>query len=421
VTREGTELHIAALPFPSYQGTQAAIRSMLEARARRDARAELFSYGARGYAWTPSFPLHRGPDDAHSALRSGPSWTKVLADLRMGQALPGLCRRRGARVLIAHHVEAMALACGMRDLPRVFFAHTDLSAELPSYAAPRWERVLSAAGAVVDRVLCGQAHAVAAISPALRDALQAATGVPAMYVPTPWAVPAPIRDAERACARHQLGVPATACVALYAGNLDAYQAAEQALDALARLAAGGGPKVTLLLATNSGPLRFVARARQLSVPLHTCPLGGEPVRRLVHAAADLAIVPRATPGGLPMKLLDALARGLPCALAPLAAAGLPLAGRAEQARAPGACALADAVASLLVQLRTPERRCALRDNARAYVASEHRLERFHAALDALIEAARHGHARTTNTARSALDAARKHAAVERISAIDRVT
>lgn len=383
-----TELHIAAQPFPSYQGTQAAIRAMLEARAARGDAAELFTYGAEGYAWKPGFPLHRGPDNARGALRSGPSWPKVFADLRMGIMLPSLCRRRATRVLIAHHVEAMALACRMRGLLRVFFAHTDLAAELPSYAAPRYGRILTQTGALTDRALCSQAHAVAAISPALCEALQASTGIRATYVPTPWPVPEPIHPSERVAARHQLGLQEHTVVALYAGNLDPYQDAEQTLAALARLAAAGGPRLTLLLATNSAPQRFLARAVQLGVPFRTWPLGAEPVRRMVHAAADLAIVPRATPGGLPIKLLDAMARGLPCALTPLAAAGLRLRGRAEQADAPGPLALADAVARLLSRLDQPEQRSELSDRARAYIAFEHSPARFHAALDRVLKHAR---------------------------------
>jgi hypothetical protein len=387
------ELHVAALPFPSYQGTQAAVRSMLETRNALGTRAELFTYGARGYELEPSFALHRGPDSTHTALRSGPSWAKVLADLRMGRELPALCRQRRARVIVAHHVEAMALACCIRELPRVFFAHTDLAAELPSYAAPRCARMLEAAGASVDRVLCAQADAIAAISPLQQQQLRVSTGCDATYVPTPWFVPEPIHPTERARARHQLGLGEAASVALYAGNLDAYQDAELTLAALERLATHGGPRLTLLLATNSEPARFLAHAVRRGVPFRTLALGGEPVRRLLHAAADLAIVPRATPGGLPMKLLDALSRGLPCALAPLAAAGLPLAGSAEQACGPGATQLADAVAQLVAQLERPELRRARSDAARSYVATEHHSDRFVSALDRVVASAQKHHAR----------------------------
>ena len=85
------ELHLAALPFPSYQGTQAAIRSMLETRHASGTRVELFTYGNAGYDWESPFPLHRGPEAARVALRSGPSVAKLLADART--AVPAYVRQ----------------------------------------------------------------------------------------------------------------------------------------------------------------------------------------------------------------------------------------------------------------------------------------------------------------------------------------
>jgi glycosyltransferase involved in cell wall biosynthesis len=384
------ELHIAALPFPSYQGTQAALRSMLESRNAQGVNAELFTYATAGYDLQPSFTLHRAARHPEVGLRSGPSWAKVAADLRMGLALPYLARERGSKLLIAHHVEAMLLAACLPHLPTVFFAHTDLGAELPSYARARYTPLLGAAGTTLDRLLYSRAHAIAAISPALRDRIRASTRFSAQYVPTPWPLAAPIRNAERARARLQLGLAAQCHVALYAGNLDAYQDAELTLDALQELASHGGPRVTLLLATRSQPRHFLQRAISLGVPFRTLELGAEPVRRLAHAAADFAIVPRAVPGGLPMKLLDALARGVPCAIGPLSAAGLPLSGIARAASAPTAAALAQAIAELASHAST---RLALAERGRSYIAHEHSAVRFGKALDAVTAAAREEHAR----------------------------
>ena len=375
------ELHVAALPFPSYQGTQAALRNMIEARAS-DARAlELFTYGVSGYAHSPSYVWHRTPQAPAVSLQSGPSWAKVALDARMGLQLVSLIRKAKPEVLIAHHVEAMSLACLFPGVPRVFFAHTDLGAELPSYAPQRCGLALGALGRGLDRGLCARADAVAAISPALAERLTALSGKRIQYVPTPWPLPEPISAAERADARHKLGVAPDTKLALYAGNLDAYQDAQSVLEALQLLAAERGLPVTLLLATRSEPRAFLQRAVELGVAFRTHTLDGEPVRRLLHAAADCAIVPRAVPGGLPMKLLDALARGLPCALTPCASAGLPLDDCAVQAKHDSAAALADAVARLLTQ---PRLRSALGERARGYVAAEHSVSRFRDALDAAV-------------------------------------
>jgi glycosyltransferase involved in cell wall biosynthesis len=51
-------------------------------------------------------------------------------------------------------------------------------------------------------------------------------------------------------------------------------------------------------------------------------LASEADRRRAHAAADLVVVPRASSAGLPVKLLDALARGVPAVAAHKAAGGL---------------------------------------------------------------------------------------------------
>lgn len=376
------ELHLAALPFPTQQGTQAAIRSMLEARVRSGRRAELFTYGARAYELTPSFPLHRAGSRPAISLRSGPSLAKLALDVRMAAQLRELVEEIQPSVIVAHHVEAMLLALSLGGrVPSVFFAHTDLSAELPSYAGPRLARALAWSGRALDRQLCQRAHGLAAISPTLCNQLERVSARKPVHVPTPWPLPEPIRPAERATSRLALGLAADSCVALYAGNLDAYQAAESVLEALHMLAAGGGTRISLLLATASEPRAFLTRAVELGVPFRTCQLGDERVRRSVHAAADFAIVPRAVPGGLPIKLLDALARGLPCALAPLAAAGLPVQDSTVCAALQTPSALASAIARLS---RDAGLRRELAQRARAYVARAHDDLSFGTALDRVV-------------------------------------
>jgi glycosyltransferase involved in cell wall biosynthesis len=382
------ELHVAALPFPTQQGTQASIRSMLEARVRNGRRAELFTYGTRAYELEPSFALHRASSVPNVSLRSGPSLAKLALDVRMGTQLHALVKELRPRVIVAHHVEAMLLALSLRGrVPSVFFAHTDLSAELPSYAAPRWADALAWTGRKLDRELCRRAEGLAAISPTLCNQLERVSKRSATHVPTPWPLPEPIRASERASSRLALGLAADSCVALYAGNLDAYQAADSVLEALCMLAAGGGERVTLLLATASEPHAFLARAVELGVPFRTCPLGDEAVRRRVHAAADFAIVPRAVPGGLPIKLLDALARGLACALAPLAAAGLPVHDSTVCAALQTPSALASAIARVT---RDVGLRRQLGQRGRAYVARAHDDLSFGTALDRVVAEATSG-------------------------------
>lgn len=363
--REATSLHVAALPFPSPQGTQAAIRFMLEALRRGGVRAELLTY-AHGEG-AVSFPHQRAaalvPD---RSLRSGPSFAKVANDLSLGVALAS----HRAEQLVAHHVEAAAIARFARR-PWVFVAHTDLEAELPSYLAPRWRALAARAGAEVDRSLGRAAGALAAVSPLLASSLAARCARPVHVVPIPWPVPAPMEPSERLRARRVLGLPDDVRTVLYAGNLDGYQGLEPLWEALARLRAERRA-VRVLLATED------ARAGTLAEAFLRLPLATEDDRRRAHAAADVVVVPRRSPGGLPVKLLDALSRGSTVVTVPRALAGHAIGPVIGAARDDDAAALARALADGLDA--DAQRRTDLGVAARAYVAEHHCDVRFADAL-----------------------------------------
>src|SRR5690606_5556808 len=140
------------------------------------------------------------------------------------------------------------------------------------------------------------------------------------------------------------------------------------------------PELRLVFATASDPhpLWRAAAAAGVADRLHVLPLSSEDERAKVHAVADVAIVPRRAAGGLPIKLLEALARGVPVATTRRASAGLPLAGAAIVAPDDDVAALCAAALEAL------GRASALADAGRAYLAREHAPARFVDALRALL-------------------------------------
>ncbi|HEY6876448.1 MAG TPA: glycosyltransferase [Polyangiales bacterium] len=303
-------LHVAALPFPSPQGTQALLHAMLMAHVEAGHDAHLLCYP--GPAIEAPFAVHRCASERPVSQRSGPSLMKVALDGALAGALPKLVRRLQPSLIIAHHVEAAAIACTTRTRAW-FYAHTDLGAELPMYFAARWALPLRLAGRGLDAWLARHMPTLA-VSPLL--AAKFGCGVPSL----PWALPAPITEQERAEARAYFAFRDGQRVALYAGNLDRYQGLDVLADALRRR-----PSLRWLIATES-PIRAFARSiRDLLPRVRFARLHDEQARRRAHAACDLALVPRAVPGGVPIKLFDALARGVPTVAARLALAGYPLA------------------------------------------------------------------------------------------------
>jgi glycosyltransferase involved in cell wall biosynthesis len=152
-------------------------------------------------------------------------------------------------------------------------------------------------------------------------------------------------------ARQELGIREDAYLALYAGNLDAYQGVEWLLEALGRLPA----TYELLVATASDatPLHQGLAERGLRERVHVMSLADEAERARVHAAADVALVPRRAPGGLPIKLLDALARGLPVVANERALAGLEFGSEVQVVPDDDAPAFAHALLALHAQRRGP--------------------------------------------------------------------
>ena len=314
-------LHVAAMPYPTSQGTQAAIGLMLDALARAGRRTALLTYPS-GSGREDRFEhlVRRGMVRPRS-LRSGPSLEKLAADVELAIALRGYAR--GADVVIAHHVEAASIAHAL-GLPRwVFVAHTTLGPELPTYLPRALAPIASKAGRTLDRWLASVAPALAAISPHVATSLLEVADREAVVLPVPMdPITATVSRTE---ARAALGVAQGDEVVLYAGNLDAYQGLPVLVDALTELRASR-PRARILVASQSDTRELRGYLERRGHRAYFAPLGAEVDRARAHAAADVAVVTRGTSGGFPIKLLDAVARDVPVVAMRRAMSGSELAG-----------------------------------------------------------------------------------------------
>lgn len=322
-------LHVACMPFPTPQGTQAIVGMMLRAlRAHgHDATLLTYAHGEPGDPGQPTLePVRLADWPRVRSARSGPSLGKVALDLRMVAAVRAQLRRAPVDLVVAHNVEA-AWVCaaesstpGSSRAPWVYYAHTSMRAELPYYLPASARGAARVAGDVLDRGACVRSAAVFALTPTLAQR-HANTHPLVSTVLPPFELPT-TQPPSRADACAHLGLPADARVAVYAGNLDAYQGAEQLIEALH--VASLPWHLLVATASDPAPLAALAAARGVGQRVSFAPLATEHDRATAHAAAELALVPRSAPGGLPIKLLDALARGVPVVAARRALAGVAL-------------------------------------------------------------------------------------------------
>lgn len=372
-------LHVACLPFPSHQGTQAAVHAMLEASAAAGADPHLLVYAHGAFPPHASYGIHRIPDFPRvRSLRSGPSLGKVALDLHAVRGIRVLTRRLKPTAIVAHHIEAAIAAIAADVRPVIYVAHTTLEQELPAYAPRLPGTWLGAAGKAVERWVCHRAQAVGAVAPSLAATL----GERVEYLPVPWEPAEPMRAPDRASARNALGLPVRASVGLYAGNLDAYQGWESVVEATARLRRTR-PHAHLLLATASdaAPARREAARRGIADAVSIRRLDGERTRAWAHAASDFAWVPRRTEGGLPIKLLDAFARGLPAVAMERAVAGLAVRRACRVVTDDDPSALAEGARALLRDADTTRTQS---ERALDYLITHHSPGRFNESMDRLL-------------------------------------
>lgn len=383
-------LHVACLPFPTAQGTQAALRYMLNATAAAGGGAHLLTYGHGAYPSEERFTLHRLANIAGSgSLRSGPSWNKVFLDVAMVAKIRDLRRRLRPRAFVAHHIEAALALRVAGATPVIYVAHTSLETELRYYFS-RGHGFFRHVGRLTDATACQGAETCVAVSPSLARILSRATGAEVGYLPIPWSIAPAINDLERRDARARFGLTEEVPVLLYAGNLDAYQGLDDLLvamvDVVRRTPSG---KLLIGTASDIGTLRTRTRALGIEHSVIIAPLATEEGRRLLYAAANVAVVPRKAQGGLPVKLLDTLSRGVPAVATRRATAGLPIDGACRIVADDSPQAIANGA---LQVLSDPDERAQLTTKGRAYIDKEHSIARFLTTYDGLIARVTNRHA-----------------------------
>jgi glycosyltransferase involved in cell wall biosynthesis len=299
---------IAACPFPWPRGTPVRIHRIAEAVARRGHAVHVVTYHLGEALVDPPFVIHRIRDvPAYRRTAPGPTVRKLF---QLDPMLAGLLRRLHHELRFdlvhAHHYEGLLVAShALRGIPIVYDAHTLLASELPTYplGVPRgWTRSLAP---WLDRHLPRRADRVIAVSEAIRRALTTlGASAPQRIHVIPSGVEWQRFTVERA-------TPPDGRTVIFTGNLAPYQGVNFMLEAFALLHARRAD-MRLMIVTDSSFAPFEPLARRLGV------LAAVDLRRATFpeqpallAAATVAINPRIRCDGIPQKLLNYMAAGMP--------------------------------------------------------------------------------------------------------------
>lgn len=366
---------VAACPYPSGQGTQALIGELARGMVARGHRVHLICYAHGGPARREPFTIHRAwPVPGYRRLRAGPDPIKPLLDLGVAWRAAAVVRRCGCSLIHAHNYEgALAgwLAARSTGVPLLYHAHNLMQDELPRYFGHSGARAAARRlGWALDRSVPRLADRVIALHPPMAAALREC-GVR----PERLRVIAPGIDAA-AWTLDGGAEPAGSAAGLrvaYCGNLDAYQELGVLFAAMRRVRAAH-PAAELMLATPNPPAlaRAAARAHGAGDFTRVVAAADPDATRKALAGCSLAVCPRSSPSGFPLKNLNAAAAGLPLVVCRGAAHGFAH-GRSAVVVADGdAAAMAQAITELL---RQPQRRAKLGRAGRALIRARYTRER----------------------------------------------
>jgi glycosyltransferase involved in cell wall biosynthesis len=354
-------LQVAALGFPSDQGSQVYVEGMCRALVRRGHQVSLACYGHGLLEWSGDFPLHRTPRvPGYARLRAGPDLVKPWLDL----CLAGVVARQEADILHAHNYEApLSAVIGRRGrtIPLVYSAHTLMEQELPTYFGGSTSRRLAGwGGRVLDQSIPRLADHAIALSDDTAIRLRA-LGCRSVSVQPPGIDAEDLQLTEPHCSDGPW--------VIYAGNPDRYQELELLVEAMRSIRGAG-----LLLVGGStfdslelGGLERVRVVRETDFAR---------VRGWLRSAA-VAVLPRSECPGFPMKLLNYLGMALPVVAVKGAAPSLP---GVVEVDARSSRALASAIQDLLCD---PEGARQLGRRARAHILENWTWEARAVTLEAL--------------------------------------
>jgi glycosyltransferase involved in cell wall biosynthesis len=255
------------------------------------------------------FKIHRIRDvPFYRRTSPGPTVRKLcLLDPMLVRLLRRLHQEIGFDLIHAHHYEGLLVAShAVQGIPIVYDAHTLLTSELPTYrlALPRvWVRAVAP---WLDRRLPRRADHVIAVSERIRHALTTrGASAPERTHVIPNGVEWERFPVERS-------TPNGSTV-IFTGNLAPYQGVDLMLEAFAQLHARRAD-ARLMIVTDSPFTPYEALARRLrvraAVDLRRATFPEPPA---LLAAATAAVNPRVQCDGIPQKLLNYMAAGLPVA------------------------------------------------------------------------------------------------------------
>ncbi len=305
---------VAACPFPYPRGTPIRIHRLSNAIAEQGVQVHVITYHLGQLADDAAYQLTRIPRIlTYNRYTPGPSYQKlVVVDPVLAITLRRLLNRCSFDLIHAHHYEGLAVALAARKTriqPIIYDAHTTLESELPYYHLGITQSLKKALGRRLDHMLPRRADHIITVTERISHRLIHEVQIPQerVTVISNGVEMEPFLNARKSRGESR----STRNTVIFSGNLANYQGIELLLHAF-RLVVETRPDARLLIVSGSSFSNYRNLVAELgigdNIVVHDADFSELPA---LLARADVAVNPRTDCDGIPQKILNYMAAGLP--------------------------------------------------------------------------------------------------------------
>ena len=309
---------VAACPFPAAFASSGLIRELSLALSRRGHEIHVVTYhlSVPGFD-SASLNIHRIPQvSLYQKLSSGISKGKPFLDFLLSIKLLQVIRKHQIDIIHAHNYEAPIAGFIARKLtgkPVIYHAHNTMFHELPTYFTWKYmQRIAQFAGKKLDDFVPVRSDHVIAISQEQYRYL-VEQGIPEdrISLVSPGIDAGSFFQGDGTEIRNRIGITSEPLL-IYTGGLQAYQNCLALVNVLQHILPQR-PNTHLLIVARSAPeyLKSYAMEKGVIDRIHFIQGVSLEMERDCLAAADVAVVPRVSCIGFPIKLLNYLSASKP--------------------------------------------------------------------------------------------------------------
>jgi len=308
---------VAACPFPTSQGSQVFIRQLAESLAGHGHKVSIVTYHFGEEGLTAPLDIHRIPRLVpYKKLTAGPAWKKPLLDVLLTGKLFQIVKKHNIEIIHAHNYEAAlsgAVVGFCTGIPVLFHAHGVMEDELHTYFRGRFSRFAARhVGTLLDIIASRWTDSIIALNPE-GESFFVSKGIArgtVTHIPPGISYQEASDMADKnVCKAH--GIDSGPMV-LYTGNIDGYQNLELLFESFV-LVLEHIPDARLVLLTHGKTDSFAGLCSNLGIDRSVYLITIDSFTQVQHflARALVAVMPRTSWSGFPIKLLNYMASGTP--------------------------------------------------------------------------------------------------------------